>query len=251
MKRSVITRTCCLAIVSAMAAHASAAIVEIAVSGRISVNDPLTLLPDEIHTGEPWTGVIRYDASIADQVVDPKQGYYSDPLRLNGLSIAVEVHGHVFAGGNGELQARVLNDIVHNPDQPFNFFPGDSFSIGGPMRQSPRLLDHSSISFSWNDSAGEALSNDSLPIVIDPFEFIQTGSGSGLPTYSPIYIRIQDIGLSTPTSTILYMIDASIESATVRVIPEPKTFANSILASVLIATFGSTRRVVLCARQFA
>lgn len=226
--------------IAGTATCASAAIIEIVVSGRVSVDDSRTLLPDEIRTGEPWTGLIRYDTSLSDQNADPKQGFYTDPLNLDGLSIAVTVHGHVFAGGNGELQAHILNDIIHDPNQPFNFPPGDSFSIGGPMQESPRLLDHSFISFSWNDPTGDALSDDSLPVDFDPFEFVQNDAGTGLPTYSPIYIRIEDMGLSTPTSSISYTVIASIESAEIRVIPEPDTWT---LCGFFV--------VIVCSKRFA
>lgn len=226
-------------LVTGHAALSPAAIIEITVSGRISVDDSRTLLPDEIRTGEPWTGSIRYDTNLADQNADQKTGYYADPSNLEGLSIVVKVHRHVFAGGHGELQAQTLNDIVYDTNEPFNFPSGDSFSIGGPMRQSPRLLDHSSISFSWNDPTGDALPDDNLPADFDPFEFVQNDAGTGLPTYSPIYIRIEGMGLSTPTSSISYTVIASIESAEIRVIPEPDTW---MLCGFFV--------VIVCSKRF-
>lgn len=197
-------------------------------SGRIGVEDQWTLLPDEIRSGEPWSGLIRYHTDLPDQDLDAKHGYYSDPTRPDGLSITVNVHGYTFAGGFGELQSHVLNDIVHDPNQAFNFPPGDLFSIGGPMRESPRLLDSSFISFSWYDQTGAALDSEALPTNFDPFDFGQFDV-TGVPTFSPIYIIIQDSGLATPEDLIRYTVAASIESAELRVIPEPETWVLGIL----------------------
>jgi len=215
----------------------SAAIVEIVVSGRIGVDDRLTLLPDEIHTGEPWSGVIRYDLDIADPAADPKMGYYFDEMRPDGLSITVNVHGHTFYGGNGELQAQVLNDIVFDPGQVINYPAGDSFAIGGPMSQSPRLLDTSRIFFYWHDATGMALSGDDLPTSINPFDFIQSGLtfSTDLQAPSPIYIVIYDIGLSTPEQTSFYLVVASIESAEIRIVPEPSGIVACVTCSVFAA----------------
>jgi hypothetical protein len=223
--------------------EASAAIVEIAVSGRIGVDDRLTLLPDEIHTGEPWTGMIRYDLDIADTAADPTMGYYFDEMRPDGLSITVNVHGHTFYGGNGELQAQVLNDIVLDPGQVINYPAGDSFAIGGPMSQSPRLLDTSRIFFYWHDATGMALLGDDLPTSINPFDFIQSGLtfSTDLQAPSPIYIVIYDIGLSTPEQTSFYLVVASIESAEIRIVPEPTTLTSSLVTVVLIAASRSMK----------
>jgi len=216
---------------------AASAIVEIAVSGRIGVHDELTLLPDEIRTGEPWSGVIRYDTDIADPASDPKIGYYFDEMRPDGLSITVSVHGHTFYGGNGELTAQVLNDMIFDPGQVFNYPPGDSFEIGGPMSQSPRLLDMSSIYFYWYDPSGAALLDDSLPTSFDPFDFVQSGLTftTDLESPSPIYIVIYDVGTSTPTHTSLYLVVASIEHAEIRIVPEPETVRLGILGVTLAA----------------
>lgn len=208
----------------------SAAMIEIKVSGRIGVDDSRNLLPDVIRTGEPWSGWIRYSTELVDQNDDPSRGYFADPLNPFGLSLGVVVHGYVFAGGDGDLQAEVLNDIPNDLSPPFNPPPGDSFSIGGPMNRSPRLLDHSSISYAWNDVSAVTLLSDSLPWSFDPFGFVQNDGGTGLPTYSPIYLRIEDIGLSTPTSPISYTIIASIEYAEIRVIPEPSSQVIGVLA---------------------
>lgn len=215
----------------------SAAIVEIAVSGRIGVDDRLTLLPDEIHTGEPWTGMIRYDLDIADPAADPKIGYYFDEMRPDGLSITVNVHGHTFYGGNGEMTAQVLNDMIFDPGQVFNYPPGDSFEIGGPMSRSPRLLDMSSIYFYWYDPTGAALLDDALPTNFDPFSFVQGGLTftTDLQTNSPIYIVIHDTGVSTPTHTSIYTVVASIEHAEIRIVPEPESVRLGILGFTLAA----------------
>src|SRR5262245_8225800 len=106
----------------------SAAIVEIAVSGRSGVYDPLGLprdwiglLLDSIPTGAPWSGVIRYHTDLPDEDPDPKHAHYFDQTRPDALLISVNVHGHIFAGGKGELQADVLNDIIIGPGQSINF----------------------------------------------------------------------------------------------------------------------------------
>ena len=217
----------------------SAAIIEISVSGRIGVDDRLGLLPDSIQTGEPWSGVIRYRTDLPDSDPDPKHALYFDRMRVDALSISVNIHGHTFAGGNGELQAEVLNDIVFDPGQVFNFPPGDLFSIFGPMSQSPYLLDHPSISFSWYDPSGLALQGVEMPTSFEPFDFVQGGGYAepGLPTFSPIFVVIHDVGLSTPTHTISYIVVASIETADVRVVPEPDTVVPGVLALILAAFY--------------
>jgi hypothetical protein len=216
--------------------ESSAAIVEISVSGRIGVDDRDDgHLPDSIRDGEPWSGVIRYHTDLPDEFSDAKYARYFDGMRPDGLSISVIVHGYTFAGGNGELAAQVLNDIVFDPEQVFNFPPGDSFSIGGPMSQSPRLLDFPTIFFSWYDPNGIALSSDEMPTSFDPFAFVQGGvsANSGLPTFSPIYIVIEDTGLTTPTHTIYYTVVASIEDAEIRVVPEPSGIVPSVTCSIV------------------
>jgi len=215
-----------------------AAIVEISVSGRIGVDDRDGLLPDSIRNGEPWSGVIRYDTGIPDGDPDPKFGYYFDATRPDSLSISVTIQGHTFYGGHGELQAQVLNDIVFDPEQPINFLPGDSLAIGGPMSQSPYLLDTSSIFFYWYDPSGAALFNDAVPTSFDPFAFVQAGvfANTSLPTFSPIWIVIHDTGLTTPTHTIYYTVVASIEHAEIRIVPEPGAITSSLIVVALIAT---------------
>lgn len=214
----------------------SAANVEIVIGGRISVDDPLTLLPDSIQTGERWTGRIRYQTDFVDRDPDPVHGEYFDTGRSEGLSISVNVHGHLFAGGDGALRGDVINDAVFVPGQVFQFPPGDSLGIGGPMFASPRLLDQSSIFFAWHDRSGVALATDALPANFNPFDFVQSAvAATSLPTFSPIYIAIQDFGLSTPNSTAYYSVIASIEFADVNVTPEPAVLKLSLV--VIYAAF--------------
>jgi hypothetical protein len=215
-------------------ASCSAAIVEMSVSGRIVVIDPLLLLPPDVHTGEPWSGTIRWETDIPDDDADPKHGHYFDDTRPDALSITVNVHGHVFAGGFGELSAHVYNDWPPMPGEPIQFAPGDSFIFGGPMRQSPSLLDLSGIGFSWNDSTGRAFAGDELPLAFDPFLFTQNDGSVVVPSYSPIHIKIFDIGLATPTHVIQYDVFAAIETAEFRVVPEPRSL-ELLLACASIA----------------
>jgi hypothetical protein len=213
----------------------SAAVIELTVSGRVVVVDPLMLLPPEIHTGEPWSGVIRYSTDLVDQDPEPGRGYFLDNARPDALSITVSVHGHVFAGGFGELSAETVNDWVTIPGQTFQPPPGDSFGLGGPMRQSPFLLDLPSIHLTWNDSSGRALAYDALPLSFDPFLFVQSGGNpEATPEYSPIYVEIHDIGLATPTQLSQYSVFAAIESAEFRIVPEPASLALGVILFMII-----------------
>jgi hypothetical protein len=100
------------------------------------------------------------------------------------------------------------------------------------MQLSPHRLDSSFISFYWYDPTGVALSSELLPTSFDPFDFAQYELAS-VPTFAPIWIKIEDSGLATPADVIRYTLAASIESATIRVVPEPTACGLTIIALVV------------------
>ena len=93
------------------------------------------------------------------------------------------------------------------------------------------------------DESGRSLAQsawtggDDLPTSINPFDFIQSGLtfSTDLQAPSPIYIVIYDIGLSTPEQTSFYLVVASIESAEIRIVPEPSGIVACVTCSVFAA----------------
>jgi hypothetical protein len=220
----------------------AAAIVEISVGGRIQVTDALGLLPTSVKTGESWSGLIRYDTGLVDLDPDPQRGRYGAPQDLEGLSISVNVSGHIFSGGFGELTADVLDNVTPPAAPAISFPAGDTFSIGGPMRTSPYLLDFPTISFAWNDASGMAFHGDSLPTNLNPLSLKQVDSAGDISQLAPIYIRISDLGLTTPTHAIRYSVLAAIESAQVRIVPESATRDLVVIGLLAIAISSSQCR---------
>jgi hypothetical protein len=199
-----------LGLILLTASSVSAQVVSFNFTGSLSsVSDQATYLPDDIQSGQSFTGTITYDtAHVSDSDASSNGQYIFTGAAQGDFSMTVNVSapGHVYSFTSVAVPPIVQNSVQVQTAFQIDYTVGDALMDGAPL---PAVSNGSRLILSLSDVSGSALSNDALPTSAPAFsDFVN----------HRLFFEGQETGGFT-----VYGFEGTIDSITP--VPEPATAA--------------------------